>query len=88
MVILLEGYPAKRATAACQRAGFYGNYEYRALKDILRKGLDLEPLPPETVASQGELPQAHYARKATDFLHCTTLGSGGRPWGSLMNWCM
>ena len=46
IVTLLEKHPPSRATAACERARFYGAYTYVAVRDILRKGLDFEPLPP------------------------------------------
>lgn len=42
----LEGFPKERAAAACRRALAYGCLEYRGLKDILRKGLDLAAAPP------------------------------------------
>jgi transposase len=45
MVTHLEKFPRDRAIAACERARFYGNHSYRDLKNILRKGLDLETLP-------------------------------------------
>jgi transposase len=41
----LEKFPAERAQATCRRARFYGSYSYGAIKQILRRGLDLEPLP-------------------------------------------
>lgn len=68
MVTMLEKYPTERAERACARAQFYGNYRYGGLKDILRRGLDFEPLPPVTVCSYGGLTQAVYARQAADFL--------------------
>lgn len=45
IVLFLEGFPIERATAACQRASFYGSYSYQAIKRILTKALDQEPLP-------------------------------------------
>lgn len=45
IVTHLEKFPRERAQAACRRAGFYGNVSYRAIKTILTKALDLEPLP-------------------------------------------
>jgi hypothetical protein len=44
IVTHLEKYPAERARAACRRATFYGATSYRAIRDILRQGLDLQPL--------------------------------------------
>jgi transposase len=48
IVTHLEKFPRERALAACRRAGFYGNVSYRAIKTILTKALDLEPLPQAT----------------------------------------
>jgi hypothetical protein len=45
IVTLLEKHPAHRAIGACERARFYGNYTYVGVRDILRDGLDQEPLP-------------------------------------------
>jgi hypothetical protein len=47
----LEKFPRERAVAACRRASFYGNVSYRAIKGILAKALDVEPLP-QTMAQQ------------------------------------
>lgn len=41
----LETFPRSRAQAACRRARFYESHSYGALKNILRNGLDLQPLP-------------------------------------------
>lgn len=41
----LEKFPPERAQAACRRASFYGATSYQAVRDILRRGLDLEPMP-------------------------------------------
>ena len=52
----LETFPAQRAQAAARRALFYGSYDYRSLKNMLRQGLDLQPLPerlPTRAWSQG-----------------------------------
>lgn len=46
IVTLLERHPPSRATAACERARHYGNHTYTGVRDILRQGLDFEPLPP------------------------------------------
>jgi transposase len=45
MVRHLDTFPAERARRACARASFYGSFGYGALKSILQKALDLEPLP-------------------------------------------
>ena len=51
IVTHLEKFPRERAEAACRRASFYGNVSYRAIKGILAKALDIEPLP-QTMAQQ------------------------------------
>ena len=45
IVTLLEKHPAERAIAACERARHFGNHTYVGVRDILRRGLDYEPLP-------------------------------------------
>jgi transposase len=40
----LETFPPPRARAAARRALFYGSIDYRSIKAMLRKGLDLQPL--------------------------------------------
>lgn len=47
IVTLLEKYPKDRANNAAKRAQHFGTRTYRGLVDMLRKGLDFEPLPPE-----------------------------------------
>lgn len=39
----LEPFPPERARAACLRASTFGSFEYRTIRDILRRGLDAEP---------------------------------------------
>lgn len=60
-VTYLEGRPAKRARAACARARYFASYTYGALKNILRKGLDLQPLPDVVLPERGRLehPRLH-----------------------------
>ena len=48
----LETFPRERARRAAARALRYGCLNYGAIKNILRKGLDLEPLPEETQKRQ------------------------------------
>lgn len=43
MLRLLEAVPPERAAAACKRARHFGNLSYTGLKQILARGLDLEP---------------------------------------------
>jgi len=45
IVTYLEKFPIERATAAARRASFYGSNSYQAVKNILTRALDLEPLP-------------------------------------------
>lgn len=46
IVLHLESFPKARAQAACRRALHYGCFKYVGIKDILRRALDLVPLPP------------------------------------------
>lgn len=45
IVTYLEKFPPERAAATARRASFYGSYSYQAVKNILTRALDLEPLP-------------------------------------------
>ncbi|NQY56937.1 MAG: IS21 family transposase [Ilumatobacteraceae bacterium] len=45
VVTHLQTFPPERANAACIRAMHYGNQSYAGIKDILRRGLDLIPIP-------------------------------------------
>lgn len=45
IVTHLQTFPEHRARAACVRALYYENFTYAGIKDILRRGLDLRPLP-------------------------------------------
>lgn len=63
----LEGFPRERATRAARRALRFGCLEYRGIKSILQKGLDLEPLPEERQEpawSKG----SRFARRPTETL--------------------
>jgi hypothetical protein len=68
MIFLLEKHPKHRATAACRRAAFYGNYQYQGLKNILTKGLDTKPLPSVIVPEAGALENPRFARKPSELL--------------------
>jgi hypothetical protein len=70
IVTHLEKFPESRARAACARARFYGNYTYPGIKNILRKALDLQPLPTVTVADeQGtDAPRFRFARDVRELL--------------------
>ena len=69
MVVHLEQFPVERARAACERARYFGNYTYPGLKDILRKGLDLEPLPNAAPPRYGALLSPRYARDPRQLLN-------------------
>jgi hypothetical protein len=65
VVKLLEGYPRERAHRAARRARRFGCLEYRGIRSILTKGLDLQPVPEE----QHELDWiqgARFARRSFD----------------------
>jgi hypothetical protein len=66
----LEAFPIPRARAACRRASFYGSYSYLAIKNILLKGLDLEPLPSLVVPSSDAEPP-RFARNVLELLDLT-----------------
>lgn len=67
ILTFLEDYPPERREAACRRARFFGVTSVRSFKDILRKELDLAPLPDALVRIHGELDQPRFARAATAF---------------------
>lgn len=68
----LETFPVERACAACRRASFYACYGYGAIKSILRKGLDLEPLPAAVVLPNATNPRPRFARNVQELLDFTT----------------
>jgi transposase len=67
-VKLLESVPTDRAQAACRRANFYGSYSYRALKNILEKQLDMEPLPIVTLVAKAAHERPRFARHISELL--------------------
>lgn len=57
VVRLTKEYSKERLNAACARGLFYENFKARSIRDILKRGLDKEPLPKqETITT---LPQEH-----------------------------
>jgi transposase len=70
----LATFPSERVKAACQRASFYASYRYGAIKAILRKGLDFEPLPNVVAAthSPGSPARPRFARNVRELLDHTT----------------
>ena len=67
----LETFPIERARAACRRAAYFGNYSYQGIKDILRKGLDLDPLPTLVVPDRGAIDSPRFARNVQELLDFT-----------------
>ena len=63
----LEGFPKKRACRAAQRALHFACLEYRGIKSILQKGLDLEPLPEEQ-QERAWSKESRFARRPTETL--------------------
>lgn len=68
IVTHLEKFPRERAAAACRRAAFYGSYGYAAIKNILRRGLDFEPLPQPVAPAPAPIPM-RFARTMAELLH-------------------
>ncbi|MCP5068427.1 MAG: IS21 family transposase [bacterium] len=64
----LETFPTERALAACRRASFYGSYSYQSIKNILRKGLDMQSLPTAIVPARDELERPRHARTVQELL--------------------
>jgi len=70
----LETFPVERARAACLRASHFGCHTIAGLKTILRKALDLEPLPaaaPSAIATHTRFarPPSYWAERATEDAH-------------------
>lgn len=71
---LLVRYPPERASRACERARFYGNYTYLGVRDILDKALDLEPLPEDRApAPPPQAARPRYARDIRELLQLPLL---------------
>lgn len=71
IVTHLETFPVERAAAACRRASYFGSFGYGAIKSILRKGLDLEPLPSVVMPSQDPTERPRFARNIQELLTFT-----------------
>jgi transposase len=67
IVTLLEQYPSSRAERTAERALFFGSLEYRSIKSILTKALDLQPLDHEQTPRQWSR-GATYSRSPQQFL--------------------
>lgn len=69
VVTLLEQYPRERANNTCRRARHFGVRDYRGIKDILKKALDLEPLPAPLIAPPASpQPPPRFARPTGQLL--------------------
>jgi len=73
VVTHLEKFPPARAQAACRRAQYYGNYTYPGVRDILRQGLDREPLPVAVVPAATATERPRYARRLDELLQLPLL---------------
>lgn len=67
LVTALERVPPERAVAAAHRARFYQSYSVRAIKDMLRRGLEAEPLPGALIPAHGVLDAPRFARTPSHF---------------------
>ena len=65
---LADKYGERRLEAACARSLYYGDGRYRRIKDILKAGLDMQPLEEE---GQRSLRFFEFARGASDFFEST-----------------
>jgi len=70
IVTHLETFPVTRANAAARRALHFGCLDYRSIKNILRQGLDLLPLPEKSTRAWSV--GSRFARKPTDSLFAHT----------------
>jgi len=73
VVTHLELFPVERAQAACRRAQYYANYTYPGVRDILRQGLDREPLPVAVVPADNPHDRPRYARNIGELLQLPLL---------------
>ncbi len=65
----LAKFPEARANAAARRALHFGNLTYIGVKDILRKGLDFEPLPgADNKTKNGALEDPRFSRDVADLV--------------------
>jgi transposase len=67
VILHLEGHPKDRANNACRRASYFGCYTYGGVKEILKKALDMEPLPTAERLG-GEIQKHRYARNIAELL--------------------
>ncbi len=67
VVTHLQNFPKERVENTCRRALAYESLTYPAIRDILRKGLDLQPLPQDQRPKSWSQ-DSRYARSPSDFL--------------------
>jgi hypothetical protein len=67
IVTHLESFPPERARAACARARHFGSYGYGVIKNILRRALDLEPLPVAELKATGTNDVRRFARSPAEW---------------------
>lgn len=65
----LETFPKERARKTCARAHYYSNFKYGAVKDILRKGLDIQDLPVVAPAPADPATPSRFARDASELVN-------------------
>lgn len=65
IVTHLETHPRERAEGACRRARHFANYSYQGLKNILRRALDLEPLPGDELPKSPPITNPRFVRKTS-----------------------
>ena len=68
IVTHLETFPLGRAQAACRRASYFGSFSYGAMKAILSKGLDMQPLPEVVIPADGDVERPRFARTVQELL--------------------
>lgn len=69
IVTHLEKHPAERAIAACRRARFYGCHTYVGVRDILRQGLDQQPLPAPMLEPRPRPAPSKFSRVPDPVIH-------------------
>lgn len=60
-------YEKERVDKACERALAYNTFRYQSVKEILKKGLDLEPLATHSSPSSANKTQFKYARNSCEY---------------------
>ena len=67
IVMHLEKFPVERAVAACKRALHFAVFTSAVIKNILRDGLDKEPI--ATTTNRQHIASPRYARSIDDIFH-------------------